>query len=52
MILMMILFLPPQRGRDLDSQTSKQASFITYSFLDTPRTRASVCEMEIKKRAS
>jgi hypothetical protein len=29
---------PPQRGRDLDSKASKQAGFITCSFLDTPRT--------------
>jgi hypothetical protein len=31
--LVFLLFpYPPQRGRDLDSKTSKQASFITCSF--------------------
>jgi hypothetical protein len=37
-------FFPALRGRDQDIKTSKQASFITCSFLDTSQTRAWVFE--------
>jgi hypothetical protein len=52
LLLAALLCPAPQQGRDLGSKASKQASFITCSFLDTSRARAWVREMEIKKCAS